>query len=112
MRTLHNNEEQLLEHFGRKNPYRVPEGYFDTLPDRVMSQITKRKKRHEPWRWAIAAVLACCVAGGGLALFKNELGLVSQSQPVANLSAEHMNELLDCNMVSNLDIENYLTEAE
>jgi hypothetical protein len=40
------------------------------------------------------------------------LGLSSQSQAVASLPAEQMNELLDCNMVSNLDIENYLTEAE
>ena len=110
--STYNNEEQLLVRFGKENPFRVPEGYFDTLPSRVMSQIARKKKRREPWRWAVAAVFACCVAGGGLALFKNELGLSSQSQAVASLPAEQMNELLDCNMVSNLDIENYLTEAE
>lgn len=112
MSTYNNNEDKLLDRFGRENPFRVPEGYFDTFPNRVMSQITKKKKRRDPWRWAVAAVFACCVAGGGLALFKNELGLSSQSQVVASLPAEQMNELLDCNMVSNLDIENYLTEAE
>ena len=112
MSTYNHDEERLLERFGKENPFRVPEGYFDTLPSRVMSQITRKKKRREPWRWAVAAIFACCVAGGGLALFKNELGLSSQSQQVASLPAEHMNELFDCNMVSNLDIEDYLTEAE
>ena len=55
MSTYNNNEEKLLDRFGRENPFRVPEGYFDTFPNRVMSQITKKKKRRDPWRWAVAA---------------------------------------------------------
>ncbi len=110
MNTNPNYEKELLERVGRENPFRVPEGYFDALPNRVMGRINGRKKRREPWRWAVAAVFAGCVVCAGLALFRNELGLVPQEQHIVHV--EHMDEILDCNMVSNLDIENYLTEAE
>lgn len=112
MNTYQNKEKELQEHIGKENPFRVPEGYFDTLPDRVMGQIARQKKQRDPWRWVVAAVLAGCVAAGGFALFKNDMGLTSKSQSVASVTTEQMNELLDCNIVSNLDIEYYLTEAE
>ena len=28
-------EKRLKEQVGKENPFRVPEGYFSTLPDRV-----------------------------------------------------------------------------
>ncbi len=114
MKANTNYEKELLERVGRENPFRVPEGYFDALPDRVMGRINSRRKRREPWRWAVAAVLAGCVACAALALFKNELGLAPQeeSSMAVIVHADHMDEVLDCNMVSNLYIENYLSEAE
>ena len=32
-------EKYLIEKFGKENPFRVPEGYFDRLSDQVMARI-------------------------------------------------------------------------
>ncbi len=34
-----NEEQYLIEKVGKQNPFRVPEGYFDTLASQVMSKI-------------------------------------------------------------------------
>ena len=34
-----NEEQYLIEKVGKENPFRVPEGYFDTLASQVMSRI-------------------------------------------------------------------------
>lgn len=113
MRANHNNEEKLMERFGKENPFRVPEGYFDRFPDKVMSQINRKKKRQDSWRWVVAAVMAGCVACAGFMLFKKDLGLTEQKPYMANIAnVEQMDEILDCNIVSNLEIESFLTEVE
>ena len=32
-------EQYLIERVGKENPFRVPEGYFDTLVDQVMERV-------------------------------------------------------------------------
>ncbi len=39
-------EQILMEQFGRKTSFRVPEGYFDSLADRVMSNIPQVAPSH------------------------------------------------------------------
>ncbi len=39
-------EQILMEQFGRKTSFRVPEGYFDSLADRVMSNIPQVAHSH------------------------------------------------------------------
>lgn len=42
------NEEQYIhERLGRKNPFRVPEGYFDSLTAEVMSRLPEQDSRAE-----------------------------------------------------------------
>ena len=53
-----------LEEIGNKNPFKVPEGYFEGLSDRIMSQLPERvnespKKRSlwvrvQPWMYMAA----------------------------------------------------------
>lgn len=113
MKTVDHYEEELLERIGKKNPYRVPEGYFDTLPDRVMSRISHKKRKKHSLRWSVAAVFAGGILCAGLTLFKRDLGLSTPENDAPYIvNAEHMEDILDCNLVSNLEIETYLTEAE
>ena len=56
----------------KKAPLSVPEGYFDSLPERVMQRIAagdKQPARRVPLRkWWMAAAAACAVAVAALAI--------------------------------------------
>mgnify|MGYP006992088343 FL=1 len=107
-----------------KNPFLVPEGYFDNLPDRVMSHIREDgqhsllKRRHKSRffiRLTAAAVLTGFFSLAGLMIYEQSHPLTSSQAPTALASAQEMeftDELLDYAMLDNNDIEYYLTEAE
>lgn len=107
----HNTDEleaKLLSRFGAERPFTVPEGYFEALPDRVMSRIAERKHRRSlVWRWAAAAVLAGSVAVGGV-LFENRYSArLADAEDV-----QYIEDALDYSMIDNMSIASYLTEAE
>ena len=107
-----NEEKVLLERCGRENPFRVPEGYFDTLPEKVMNRLPRRRRRSTLWlNWSVAAVLIGCV---GLATFKIYDSPASQSALVSQDAddEEYIEEALNYSMINNLEIATYLTEAE
>ena len=41
---MENEEKYIREKAGRENPFRVPEGYFEQLTERVMSQLPENAK--------------------------------------------------------------------
>lgn len=104
-------EKKLKERTGTDNPFRVPEGYFDTLPEKMRLRIARKKRERNIWRWAVAAVMAGCVATTGLILVQ-QADTASLASETSVYSTEDMEMLLDCNIVSNLEIANYITEAE
>ena len=101
-------EAKLLERFGADTHFTVPEGYFDSLTNRVMARIAERRRRRRlVWRWAAAALLAGCVAAGGL-LFENRY----KTQMADADNIQYIEDALDYSMIDNMSIESYLTEAE
>ena len=58
------NEEQYIKsRMNGKNPFRVPEGYFDSLTGEVMRQLPEQPKRSlmarlHPWMYAAACFVA------------------------------------------------------
>ncbi len=111
MRTTDYNTEELeaklLERFGNETHFTVPEGYFDSLTDKVMGRIAQRKRRRLIWRWAAAAVLVGCVATGGM-LFERQY----KQQLAETEDIQYIEDALDYSMIDNMSIAYYLTEAE
>ncbi|MBP5393311.1 MAG: hypothetical protein J6Y59_05805 [Bacteroidaceae bacterium] len=111
MRTTNYNTEELeaklLERFGNKTPFTVPVGYFDGLTGKVMSRIAQRKRRRQIWRWAAAAVLAGCVATGGLLFERQYNQRLAETEDI-----QYIEDALDYSMIDNMSIASYLTEAE
>lgn len=108
----HNTDEleaKLLSRFGNEGPFTVPEGYFDSLPGRVMSRIAERKHRRRlVWRWAAAAVLAGCVAVGGMFFETHYNTQIAETE-----DNQYIEDALDYSMIDNMSIASYLlTEAE
>ena len=104
-------EKRLKEQVGKENPFRVPEGYFSTLPDRVCVRIARKQRERRMWRWAAAAVMAGCVAITSLLLVRQS-GNNHLAAEAGGYNADEVEMLLDYNMVSNLEIVDYITEAE
>lgn len=75
---MERNERNIRTRFGTGNHFRVPEGYFEGLADRVMQQLpeetqsparvipmARRRARHH-WIVAIAASLLVAISGGAV----------------------------------------------
>ena len=104
-------EKRLKEQVGKENPFRVPEGYFSTLPDKVCVRIARKQRERRMWRWAAAAVMAGCVATASLLLVRQS-GNIQLAAEAGGYNAYEVEMLLDYNMVNNLEIVDYITEAE
>ena len=99
-------ENVLATRIGKKDPFLVPEGYFEALPEQVMNRIKKHRQRRRIWQWAAAAVMAGCICTAGF------LTLNSNSSLLSGSDNSYMEDELDYSMLNNLDIQQYLTVAE
>ena len=104
------NEEQYIKsRMSGKNPFQVPEGYFDRLTAEVMQQLPEQPKRSlmvklRPWMYAAACVVA--------ALFTATVYFYpsdSQQQVVAATADSYIDDAADYMMADNLDIYACLT---
>lgn len=105
--TIDELEAKFLQRFGQETPFTVPEGYFDSLTDRVMGRIAQRKRRNLVWRWAAVAIFVGCVATGGM-LFEYRYNM----QTAEAEDIQYIEDALDYSMIDNMSIASYLTEAE
>lgn len=96
-----NEEEYLNSKMGKKNPFTVPEGYFDRLTEQVMAKLPEKEPAKpartvqlRPWLYAAAACVCVAVFTAAL-LFSsrsdNNVGL----QQMANMEQEYTNYYSD-----------------
>ena len=124
---IHDNEtkntiRELMAHTSSNghNPFKVPNGYFDTLPNRVMQRINaegahtaQKSNTRLFFRLAAAAMLAGAFFMAGLAIYERSIPLTSNADDIIFAQElEYTDELLDYAMLDNSDIEYYLTAAE
>ena len=110
-------EEQMIRELeGQRNPFLLPEGYFETFNERLAERLPQVQKPKTvslmPRLWHYAAV-ALVVFGAGLALYVNRnsnLSTLAYNDEVSQ--EEYVNEALDYIMVDNMEIAEYLTEAD
>lgn len=65
-----NEEKKINDIFGKENPFKMPDGYFDNLTSQIMDQLPAQEVKVSFWqRMAVrkiaAAVAAVIVLGGG-----------------------------------------------
>ena len=116
-------EKYLIEKVGKENPFRVPEGYFDTLASQIMAKVeaegveardikTGKEKRAKvvwlrPVLYAAASVCALFVSVVAYQSY-SEQGVAAPTQNVvANnqvMMDEYFEEAADYVMLDNQDI--------
>ena len=130
-------EKEIKERFGQVNPFRVPDGYFDQLTERVMSQLPEREQTAEhvslsssrpksrlvalrPWMYAAACTVAAVFMGVALYFHqtKEEQTLanadVNASASTTNTESQYIDidEYADYAMLDNAEIYAYLADND
>ena len=119
-----NEEIYLREAMGSENHFRVPDGYFDSLPGQIMAMLPEKDEqpdqkvtkpariiRMRPWLYAAASAV---IAVGFFALWNSDFtGNSAQPQPqqVATVvtTDSYLDEAADYAMFDNQDIYACLT---
>ena len=109
-----------LDKFTDKGQYKVPEGYFDTLADRIMANIpeTRPEKKEAKIisifkiKYAIAASFVAAIIGGAAYQFNKENDNISEAlaNTPASYGEDYVNDYIDYAMVDEDDIYKYLSE--
>lgn len=112
-----NEEEYIKNRMPGKNPFSVPEGYFDSLTEKVMSRLPERQERLEKKTAFVKRLrpllyAAACI---GVAIFsvtvyfhhneaKNDQATAIIQQQEANYSDSYIDEATDYAMLDNEEI--------
>lgn len=116
-----NEEEYLRSRMRTKNPFTVPEGYFEQLTAQVMDRLPEKKpakvavmKRLRPWLYAAACV--CVGVFVAAVAFNQQTEDLQGQQQMANMGQENVNyysdsyidEAADYAMIDSQEIYSYL----
>jgi len=125
-------ENKLRQHIGKNEPFKVPEGYFESFADRLQDRIAHMPQAQKPTKhvrfipkaWFAAAASVVIVASVGLSIMlpkwkggqaetieptKSELANATTDELSASEEDYYFNEL-DYAMIDNNEIAYYLTE--
>ena len=104
-----NEELYIKSRMGDKNPFRVPDGYFDNLAAEVMKQVPdqqpaqSRQVRLRPWLYA-AACLLVAVLTATLYLFQPDPAPQHVAVATSAPSDTYVEDVADYVMADNIDI--------
>jgi hypothetical protein len=118
-----------LEKYNDKGQFKVPEGYFDTLADRIMANIPEAPKQEKqkksakiiPLNTRLKIAVAAAIVGA--VICGSTIRLYQQGTKIANLDTntemtnnsetygeEYVNDYIDYAMVDGTDIYEYISE--
>ena len=121
-------EKEMQVRFGKENPFRVPEGYFDQLTERVMAQLPEREQQAEqislsdrhpksrlvalrPWFYAAACTIAVVVMGVTfLSHDSAEEQPLASTSTTTNTESQYIDDAADYVMLDNAEIYACLAE--
>ncbi len=108
----------IQELVGRRNPFRVPEGYFEGFNERLMNRLPQTGKKGKTVRllpriWHYAAAIVVVAGLTSVVLWSNRPSVTTQLAENNDAAVESFyDDELDYIMVGNTEIAVYLTEAE
>lgn len=116
-------EDELLKKYGTKNPFTVPEGYFENFSKELMNKLPDKKQTaslHEEttvWQrikpWVYMAAMFC----GLMFSVRAIVGPPKQNTPAFTVaetelfSDEYIESILDHSMMDDYTLYQYLTNA-
>ena len=120
-----NEEMYIQEKVGKRNPFRVPEGYFEGLTDQIMQSLPDQPKRRaksvfmRPVFYTAAASVCALLVAGAAWMWRPSADTTSadavQAKAVVlpqqqDSTEDYMDEAADYMMLDNHEIYAYLAE--
>ena len=131
------DDDRMLKELGlnNKNPFTTPEGYFDTLNDRIMARIDEEEMtanklaekevakvvdmKKNPSikqylaKWAVAAAACLALVFVGVNYYGNENSTIAQNQTVTEeYDEEYDEDMMSYSMMDEGDVYCYLAGIE
>lgn len=114
-----NEDKYIEERVGKRNPFLVPDGYFDQFADQLMATLPERKSRAKskwlrPFFYAAASICALLICTG-VYLTKSGDSSVQETAMVTSVPQQDaadaaFEEAADYMMLDNHDIYTYLAD--
>lgn len=119
---MSNEEKYLQNKMGNKNPFAVPEGYFDTLTEQVMQRLPKQQEEAAPrhqqrpvivrmLRPLLYAAACLCIGIFGVGIYQHldnqtaeGVPVISQVDNTIEFNDTYIEEATDYAMFDNQDI--------
>lgn len=121
-------DNKLLNRFGRKNPYSLPEGYFEQFTKQIMRhlpeenaaiQTVRHAAKHTPtpWQrfrpWIYMAAMFAGIAFMAHLFINGHTDVIGKQpvQSVADMPEEYLEPIMDQTMMDDYELYEYITEA-
>lgn len=116
-------EDELLKKYGTRNPFTIPEGYFENFSKELMDKLPEKEQAPAPdasstWQrikpWIYMAAMFC----GLMFTVRVVVGPPKQDTPIftaaetEQFSDEYIETILDHSMMDDYTLYQYLTEAD
>lgn len=113
-KTMEKEEKLIQEKFGQNNPFRVPEGYFESLSADIMSKLPERRPKSRivtlrPFFYAAASFVTVVMIGASLYFNRH----TEEQQSLATAAAydnSYIDEAVEYAMLDNVEIYSLLSE--
>lgn len=120
-----NEDKALKQRYGKENPFRTPEGYFEHLTDSIMSQLPEKTPqqhapirmwdRVKPWLYMAAMFVGLMFTArmfmGKYTAKENQGTNTEVSYSVSEIPEEYIEPIVDKAMMDDYQLYEYLTDA-
>lgn len=122
-RTTMKEEDELLKKCGTKNPFMVPEGYFDNFSKELMNKLPEKEQTSTPqetittWQRIKPCIYMAAMFCGLMFSVRVIVGPPKQDTPIftaaetEQFSDEYIETILDHSMMDDYTLYQYLTDA-
>lgn len=115
-------EDKLLEKFGRKNPFNVPEGYFENFTNELMDKLPEKEnvpelkittwQRIKPWIYMTAMFCGLMFSFKVLTSNPEKDDSNSSENSLSLFSDAELEIIIDNSMVDDYTLYTYITDAD
>ena len=112
------NDLELQKKYGKKNPFTVPEGYFDHFAEELMNQLPEKETtplpqiklwdRVKPWVYMAAMFVGLMFT---IRTFIGETQEESDMGNLSDMSDEYIESIVDQTMMDDYELYKYLTNV-
>ena len=119
-------EDKLMKKYGTKNPFTVPDNYFDNLTNEIMEKLPEKKEnpmeekdtstwmKIRPWLYMAAMFIAILLPIRYMinSTSSDQTAITATNNEYEQLSDEYIDAIMDHSMMDDYTLYQYLTDAD